>query len=64
MQLNGARRPPGYDAWAQTNVYPQRQSGYVVATVTCPMGDLTSDQTRALADIARRYAGGNARTTG
>jgi sulfite reductase beta subunit-like hemoprotein/uncharacterized protein (UPF0332 family) len=63
IQLNGARRPPGYDEWAQTNVYPQRQSGYVVATVTCPMGDLTSDQTRALADIARRYAGGNARTT-
>ncbi len=63
VQLNGARRPEGFDAWAATNVYEQRQSGYAVATVTCPLGDLTADQMRALADIAARYAGGNARTT-
>jgi sulfite reductase (ferredoxin) len=63
VQLNGVRRPPGYDQWAQTNLYQQRQSGYYLATVTCPLGDLTSDQMRALADIAARYAGGNARTT-
>src|SRR5688500_17749119 len=63
VQLNGARRPEGFDAWAKTNVYEQRQPGYVVATVTCPLGDLTSDQVRALADISARYAGGNARTT-
>jgi sulfite reductase beta subunit-like hemoprotein/uncharacterized protein (UPF0332 family) len=63
VQLNGARRPEGYDEWARTNLYQQRQSGYYVATVTCPLGDVTSDQMRALADIARRYAGGNARTT-
>jgi len=63
VQLNGARRPPGYDTWASTNLYAQKQSGYVVATVTCPLGDLSADQMRALADISRRYAGGNARTT-
>ncbi|WP_428938494.1 nitrite/sulfite reductase [Fontivita pretiosa] len=63
VQLNGARRPEGFDAWAATNVYEQRQPGYVVVTVTCPLGDLTSQQMRALADISRRYAGGNARTT-
>jgi sulfite reductase (ferredoxin) len=63
VQLNGARRPEGFDAWAATNLYPQRQSGYVVATVTCPLGDLSSDQTRALAAIAAKYADGNARTT-
>lgn len=63
VQLNGARRPAGYDEWASTNLYQQRQSGYYVATVTCPLGDLTSDQMRALAHIASRYAGGNARTT-
>ncbi len=34
-----------------------------MVTVTCPLGDLTSDQMRALADISQRYAGGNARTT-
>ena len=63
VQLNGARRPEGFNEWAATNVYEQRQSGYVVATVTCPLGDLTSDQFRALADISARYAGGNCRTT-
>jgi sulfite reductase (ferredoxin) len=57
------KRPEGYDAWAATNLYEQRQSGHVVATVTCPLGDLSADQTRALADIAERYAGGNARLT-
>jgi sulfite reductase (ferredoxin) len=63
VQLNGAKRPEGFDAWASTNVYEQRQPGYAVATVTCPLGDLSSDQMRALADISRRYAGGSARTT-
>ena len=63
VQLNGQKRPEGFDAWAATNVYQQRQSGHVVVTVTCPLGDLSSDQMRALADISTRYAGGNARTT-
>src|SRR5205823_6927592 len=56
-------RPEGYDEWEATNVYEQRQSGYAVATVTLPLGDITSEQMRRLADIARKYAGGNARTT-
>jgi sulfite reductase (ferredoxin) len=63
VQLNGQKRPEGFDAWAATNVYEQRQAGYAVATVTCPLGDLSSDQMRSLADISQRYAGGNARTT-
>jgi sulfite reductase (ferredoxin) len=63
VQLNGARRPEGFDAWAATNIYEQRQPGYVVATVTCPLGDLSADQTRALADIADKYSGGHARAT-
>src|SRR5687767_4780514 len=63
VQLSMSRQPDGFADWEATNVYQQRQQGYVVATVTCPLGDLTSDQMRALADIAQRYAGGNARTT-
>jgi len=63
VQLNTQKKPEGYDAWAATNVYPQRQPGYAVATITLPLGDATSEQFRALADLARRYAGGNARTT-
>ncbi|MBV8781231.1 MAG: nitrite/sulfite reductase, partial [Phycisphaerae bacterium] len=63
VQLNAARRPEGFDEWAATNVYEQRQSGHVVATVTCPLGDITSSQMRSLADMATKYAGGLARTT-
>ncbi len=63
VQLNGQKRPEGFDEWAATNVYQQRQSGHVVVTVTCPLGDLSSDQMRALAGISARYCGGNARTT-
>ena len=63
VQLNGARRPEGFDAWAATNIYEQRQPGYVVATVTCPLGDLSSAQTRAVADMATKYAGGQSRAT-
>jgi sulfite reductase (ferredoxin) len=53
----------GYDAWAKTNVYPQRQSGYATVTITCPLGDLSSLQMRQLAIFADRFAGGSARTT-
>ena len=63
VQLNGARRPEGFDEWAKTNVYPQRQAGYSTVTVTLPLGDLSSDQTRKLADIVHRYASDHARTT-
>ena len=52
-----------YGAWARTNVYRQRQTGYVVATVTLPLGDLTAHQMRRLAGIARRYVGDTVRTT-
>src|SRR5436305_2453678 len=56
VQLNGARKPDGFDEWAQTNVYPQRQAGYATVTVTLPLGDASATQFRKLADIAQRYA--------
>jgi sulfite reductase (ferredoxin) len=59
---SGAGRD-GFDAWHATNVTPQRQEGYAVATINLPLGDLTADQARALADIARQYVGDNLRTT-
>jgi len=49
--------------WFKTNIRPQRQEGYVVATVTLPIGDATSHQLRALADIARRFTNESIRTT-
>ncbi len=63
VALDGAPRPHGFDAWLATNVYAQRQPGYAVATVTCPLGDLTSTQMRRIGEIARRYVGDSIRTT-
>ncbi len=61
--LPAGERPEGFDAWYATNVYRQRQDGYVVASINLPLGDITADQGRALADIARKYVGDNLRTT-
>jgi sulfite reductase (ferredoxin) len=61
--LDSATLDPEFDAWRATNVQPQRQAGYVVATVTLPLGDITSWQMRQLADVARKFVGDNIRTT-
>ena len=61
--LNGQRRPEGFEKWFATNVYRQRQEGYAVATVTLPLGDMTTAQARHLADIARRFSADTLRTT-
>jgi sulfite reductase (ferredoxin) len=61
--LNLARLDPEFEAWRATNVYAQKQPGYVVATVTLPLGDITSWQLRQLADVARKFVGDNVRTT-
>lgn len=49
--------------WLKTNIRPQKQDGYVVATVTLPLGDVTPTQLRSLADIARRFTRETIRTT-
>jgi len=61
--LGDGQHSAAFLAWHRTNVYAQRQEGYAMATVHLPLGDMTSDQARALADIARRFAGDNMRTT-
>ena len=63
MPLNGEERPEGFEQWYETNVYPQRQEGYVVATINLPLGDLSAWQTRRLADLARRFTGESVRIT-
>jgi sulfite reductase (ferredoxin) len=54
---------PGFAGWAKTNVYEQRQKGFVAATINLPLGDLTSRQARKLADIVRKYTRDSLRTT-
>lgn len=61
--LNGAKSGDAFTRWQATNVYKQRQAGYVVATVTLPLGDLASWQMRRLADLTRKYCGDTIRTT-
>ena len=52
-----------FDAWVEANVAPQRQDGFVTATVKVTRGDLTPEQFRGLAAIMRDFTGGYARTT-
>ncbi|MGH8584377.1 MAG: nitrite/sulfite reductase [Gammaproteobacteria bacterium] len=59
----GVGEDAAFQGWCKTNLYRQRQAGYVLATVTLPLGDLTSLQMRGLADIARRYVGDTLRTS-
>jgi sulfite reductase (ferredoxin) len=52
-----------FQKWYDSNVYGQKQAGYAAVTVTLPLGDITSDQLRALADIARKYTKETLRST-
>ncbi len=52
-----------FQRWLKTNVRPQRQEGYAVATITLPIGDITAFQLRELADIVRRFTAETIRTT-
>ena len=61
--LDGAPAESSFAAWSRSNVYRQRQPGYAVATVSLPLGDITGDQLRGLADVARRFVGDTVRTT-
>src|SRR5579875_254722 len=52
-----------FDRFTATNVFPQKQEGFVAVLAKVPRGDLTPEQLRGLAAIIRRYAGPLARTT-
>jgi sulfite reductase (ferredoxin) len=54
---------PGFDDWRRTNVYTQRQEGFVAVLVNLPLGDLTARQARRLADIVRTHTADALRTT-
>jgi sulfite reductase beta subunit-like hemoprotein/uncharacterized protein (UPF0332 family) len=52
-----------FQRWLKTNTRPQKQPGYAVVTIALPLGDITANQLRALADIARRFTKETIRTT-
>ena len=53
----------GFERWVKTNTRPQKQKGYATVTVALPLGDITANQLRALADVARRFTKETVRTT-
>jgi len=63
-----ARRVPvtplaDFAHWQRTNTRPQRQPGYRAAVLKLPLGDITADQMRAVARLAREHGNGTVRTT-
>lgn len=58
-----AETSEAFKKWVKTNTRPQKQKGYVVVTVALPLGDITADQLRELADIVRRFTKETVRTT-
>jgi sulfite reductase (ferredoxin) len=52
-----------FQQWMETNTRPQKQEGYSVVTIALPLGDITANQLRDLADIARRFTKETVRTT-
>jgi sulfite reductase beta subunit-like hemoprotein len=62
-----AALPPASDStqahWQRTNVVAQRQDGYFGVTVQLPLGDLTTDQLRAITALAREHGSGMLRTS-
>jgi sulfite reductase beta subunit-like hemoprotein len=62
------RRPavtplPEFAHWQRTNTRAQKQPGYRAAVLQIPLGDISSDQMRAVARLAREHGNGTIRTT-
>src|SRR2546425_4032469 len=54
---------PEFAHWCRTNTRAQRQPGYRAAVIKLPLGDITADQMRAVARLAREHGNGTLRTT-
>src|SRR3954471_15893443 len=52
-----------FDGFVEANVMRQRQEGFSAVQLKITRGDLTPEQLRGLADLARQFSGGNLRTT-
>jgi sulfite reductase beta subunit-like hemoprotein len=58
-----AAAAPGFEHWRETNTRPQKQKGFRAAIVQLPLGDITSDQMRTVAQLARQHGNGTLRAT-
>src|SRR5438477_1623316 len=62
LSTNGHPNPE-YEQWLETNVREQKQTGYAIATVKVPQGNLEASQMRGLAQIAEDAGDGLLRVT-
>jgi len=54
---------PEFLRFLDVNVRPQAQQGYSMVEVFLPLGDISADQLRGLANLCRRYINDTVRTT-
>ena len=62
-EVIAAATDPGFKEWLKTNVFEQKQSGYVAAFLKVQLGNFTTNQARRLADLMDYYAADDARFT-
>jgi sulfite reductase (NADPH) hemoprotein beta-component len=64
IAVDPAPTPEIFARFMQSNVRPQRQSGYSVVSVALPQGDVTAAQLEAAAELALSFGDGAVRFTG
>lgn len=57
-EIDSVSTDAGFQAWRESNVQVQRQSGFASGLIRCPLGDLRAAQLRQIAGVARQFAGG------
>ena len=58
-----ANAAAGYRKWLELNVRPQKQDGYSMVEIFLPLGDISSDQMRGLANVLHKYVKSTVRLT-
>lgn len=53
----------GYETWLSTNTFEQKQKGFYAVHIRLPLGDITPENLRLVAQCAGNYCGGRIRTT-
>jgi len=61
--LNPLTNDPGFQQWARDSVIEHRVAGLRGVHVRTKLGDITADDARALADVARRFSAGELRVS-
>src|ERR1043165_1151331 len=63
VQQIAADQQANYELWKSTNVFEQKQEGYSAVAIKVLIGNIDTDTSRKVADIARRLTGDDIRIT-